>query len=330
MLAVYDPSGTYSQHAGVVMTSIFENTQSKVTVHILHDDTLTEDNRRKFIRTAEKYNQYIEFHDVTSYRKLLGENIVKVSEKWTIGCCYKMMIPDILCSISKVIYLDCDILVNLDICELWNIALENKSLAGVLDEVHHIVAKNSWRDIQIRLTGAETKSYINSGVLVMNLQKIRQQEKCFEAASNWLLSHAHLPIFPDQDAFNSMFLGDIKLIDDKFNMDNILTRDISGCIVHMWRAKPWMEFTCRKHNLLYWKMYLLSAWGENVTPYELIDICGNIRPKQSGYLHSSVLQCVKRVMRGLWNRLTFREQRRIIRLIITDMYYRLKYKFMRS
>ena len=25
-LALYDPKGTYSQHAGVVMTSIFENT----------------------------------------------------------------------------------------------------------------------------------------------------------------------------------------------------------------------------------------------------------------------------------------------------------------
>ena len=43
VLAVYDPKGTYSQHAGVVMTSIFENTQSPVGVHILHDETLTED-----------------------------------------------------------------------------------------------------------------------------------------------------------------------------------------------------------------------------------------------------------------------------------------------
>ena len=59
-LAVYDPKGTYSQHAGVVMTSIFENTQSPVVVHILHDETLTEDNRKKFIRTAEKYGQTVD------------------------------------------------------------------------------------------------------------------------------------------------------------------------------------------------------------------------------------------------------------------------------
>ena len=59
VLAVYDPSGTYSQHAGVVITSIFENTHSKVIVHILHDDTLTQDNRQKLIRTAEKYSQSV-------------------------------------------------------------------------------------------------------------------------------------------------------------------------------------------------------------------------------------------------------------------------------
>ncbi|MBQ3695322.1 MAG: hypothetical protein IJQ77_07865, partial [Synergistaceae bacterium] len=57
VMLVYDPQGTYSQHAGVVMTSIFENTQSKVIVHILHDETLTQDNRQKLIRTAGKYSQ---------------------------------------------------------------------------------------------------------------------------------------------------------------------------------------------------------------------------------------------------------------------------------
>ncbi|MDR1741233.1 MAG: hypothetical protein LBR38_05225 [Synergistaceae bacterium] len=32
-LAVYDPKGTYSMHAGVVMVSIFENAKSRVLVH---------------------------------------------------------------------------------------------------------------------------------------------------------------------------------------------------------------------------------------------------------------------------------------------------------
>ena len=52
------------------MTSIFENTKSKVIIHLLHDDTLTEDNRKKFIRTAEKYSQGL---DLINVNKQLNE-----------------------------------------------------------------------------------------------------------------------------------------------------------------------------------------------------------------------------------------------------------------
>ena len=33
-LAVYDPKGTYSRHTGVVMASIFKNTDGPVRIHI--------------------------------------------------------------------------------------------------------------------------------------------------------------------------------------------------------------------------------------------------------------------------------------------------------
>ncbi|MBQ8692168.1 MAG: hypothetical protein IJ520_03395 [Synergistaceae bacterium] len=55
-LAVYDPSGTYSQHAGVVVTSLFEHTKSDVIVHILHDDTLSDLNKLRFINTGKRFN----------------------------------------------------------------------------------------------------------------------------------------------------------------------------------------------------------------------------------------------------------------------------------
>ncbi len=119
VLAVYDPSGTYAQHAGVVMTSIFENTHSSVTVHILHDDTLTEDNRQKFIRTAEKYHQGLELVDVTSYRDSINKKIADTFKDYlTVGALYRLAIPELL-ELDKVIYLDCDVIVNLDIRKLW-------------------------------------------------------------------------------------------------------------------------------------------------------------------------------------------------------------------
>ncbi|MBR3050926.1 MAG: hypothetical protein IKG61_05695 [Selenomonadaceae bacterium] len=53
---LYDKTGSYSKFTGTAMLSLFENTSADVTVHILHDETLTQDNREKFIYLAGRYN----------------------------------------------------------------------------------------------------------------------------------------------------------------------------------------------------------------------------------------------------------------------------------
>ena len=74
-LAIYDPSGTYSQHAGVVITSLFEHTSRPVTVHILHDDTLSDVNKLRFINTGKRFNQAIDLIiNVEEYKnKIVGD-----------------------------------------------------------------------------------------------------------------------------------------------------------------------------------------------------------------------------------------------------------------
>ena len=44
---LFDKTGRYSKFTGTTICSIFANTKSEVTTHILHDDTLTADNREK-------------------------------------------------------------------------------------------------------------------------------------------------------------------------------------------------------------------------------------------------------------------------------------------
>ena len=250
------------------MTSIFENTHSKVTVHILHDDTLTDTNRQKFIRTAEKYSQGSAFHYVTSCTKQFGDILVG---KWTIGTLYRMFILEVLEALSKVIYLDCDVVVNLDLQELWAIDMEGKSIAGAFDEICGAAYLSPARKLQLRFLGLKPDEYINAGVTFMDLQRIRERGQFSQIASEWLIHHQHLPLFPDQDALNAIFAGDIKFIDDKFNVYD-LAQDLSGCIVHMWRGKPWAGFSGAPHERLYWRMFMRSAWGEGLTLDELIDI----------------------------------------------------------
>ncbi len=280
------------------MTSIFENTKSKVTVHILHNDTLTDENRQKFIRTAEKYSQGLEFHDVTAYVASLSPQAKKIASYWTIGTMYRLFAPEILPELEKIIYLDCDVIVNIDISELWNVDLENKSLAAGLDVVSEVVRayQYSVRNLQLRLIHVNPKMYFNAGVLVMNLQKIRSSCNFSEMILAWMTRYAHLLMFPDQDALNCIFSGDVKFLDSKFYTDK-LNQNVSGCIFHMWRSKPWTKIRGLEHERLYWKYYLLSAWSGNNQPEDLImklsQIVSPPSPSQKS-LKSSVIQFAKR------------------------------------
>ncbi len=122
-----DKNGTYSKFTGTTMASIFENTTSNVTIHILHDDTLTLDNREKFSYLAGQYNQRVKFYNVDELCADKIETIKRlfpltVHSRLTIASMYRLFIPQLFSEdIKKIIYLDSDIIVNLDLNEMWRI-----------------------------------------------------------------------------------------------------------------------------------------------------------------------------------------------------------------
>ncbi len=296
VLAVYDPQGTYSQHAGVVMTSIFENTQSPVVVHVLHDETLTDDNRKKFIRTAEKYNQTVNLINVEDFKRRIDKkNISLVEKNWSVGALYRLFIPSLL-NLDRVIYLDCDIVVKLDIRELWDINLEGNCLGGVKDNVVSGAPHFSYNSICERLNGCSLESYVNSGVLLMDLKRIRERGELCDISMAWISRHRHSTNYADQDALNALFSDSIRFIDPKFNFF-LYSRDpenqqdnFDNRITHITSPKPWRELKGLATEQLYWGMFLKSAWGENTTVEELIGILGRTA-SMSPYIHRHTKQC---------------------------------------
>ena len=77
--ALNDATGRYSKFTGTSMLSLFGNIiplsqSSSVTVHILHDNTLTNDNREKFIYLAGQYNQFVKFYNL---EELCAEKVAR-------------------------------------------------------------------------------------------------------------------------------------------------------------------------------------------------------------------------------------------------------------
>jgi len=126
-LAFCDPKDTYCRHAAVTVVSIFANTNSRVCVHIVHDCTLTAGNMEKLKRIADAYDQEIDFINVENVFDEKRPDVSRLTIDGARGTLFRLLLPDIT-SQDKMIFLDCDIVVNMDIAELWNIPHDGRAV----------------------------------------------------------------------------------------------------------------------------------------------------------------------------------------------------------
>ena len=217
---LHDKDGHYSKFTGTAMLSIFENTSAQVTVHILHDNTLTQDNRDKFSYIAGRYGQIINFHniEVTCADKIkeFKEKFFNTTTKFNIGIMYRLLLTKLLSSeIKKIIYLDSDIIVNFDIKKFWQMELGDKIIAAASEsEGTGIPAKNY---LLMCINGiVKDEEYFNSGVLMINLEKFRQSKDILEGGIKFVANHSEYINF-DQDVLNYCFSKNILKLPKDFN-----------------------------------------------------------------------------------------------------------------
>lgn len=300
-LAFRDPEGTYARHAAVTMASVFANCGGAATVHVLHDETLTRANRDALTQLADGFAQSVTFRDAGERFRALGLNARNMAFQGFRGTMYRLFIPDLI-GVAKVVYLDCDIVVNADIRDLWTQDLRGRALGAVRDVYALDLLKGrkiSWRLKKFwTLLDIAPENYFNAGVLVMDLDKIRAGYSLLDAAIDFFDEYGRLAPLPDQDFLNSLFARDTTLLDERFNRidaspaDEAATR---GSIWHMagGSAKPWNSYTRPFVDDLYWR-YL------RLTPYcasddELLSCAlRGLSASPLTHLHSS--DCVRRLL----------------------------------
>ena len=214
---LHDGNGKYSKFVGTTMASIFENTSSRVTVHILHDDTLTDGNRDKFSWLAGRYNQRVEFHNVEKICpdeiKFLHEKLAdKINSRFSAGAFYRLLIKKIF-GTGKFIYLDADIVVNLDIAELWRVDLQNFPIAAV-PEIDATLDKMVEKKFLLNVGAVKAENYFCSGVMIFNLDMLT--EKFFAAGVQFLADNPACESV-DQDILNAFFAENYLRLSAKFN-----------------------------------------------------------------------------------------------------------------
>ncbi len=175
---------------------------------------------------------------------------------------YRLIISEILIEKDKCIYLDCDIVVNSDLRQLYQLDIEDYYLAGVRDYSWCEMAKNTHKEYFLSTGLTNPENYINAGVLLMNLKKIRDNKM-----SMIFLQHAEKGyLLEDQDVLNICCEGKIYILPIKYNfftrykgayyVENCDKKNIEYVIIHYAGsyAHPWSNFYCRNSKV--WWGYL--------------------------------------------------------------------------
>ena len=273
--SIHDGTGTYSRFTGTAMLSLFENTQSKVTVHLLHDNTLTDDNRDKLIQIADRYGQQLKFYNV---EELCADRLAEINNyfpddndsRFSIAMFYRFFIPELLLpqGIEKAIYLDSDIIVNLDIAELWQIELGDKPL-GTVPEADNGV--NPLRASAMCAEGfVKPENYFNSGVLLMNLKVLLNEEANISAGIKLKLEHPEWKLY-DQEILNYCFETRTLKLPLKFNnmVKEMRLQEIFSINKEIYRyADSRASFTLDMrdpYNRLFMDYFIKTSWIDDDT-----------------------------------------------------------------
>lgn len=178
-----------------LIVSLGLSTNSNISLYVFQSK-LKKDHKEKLNITAQKVGVKIQFVEMN------GDFDWYVPDQWPLPALYRLMADNILSTLDKIIYLDIDTLVYKDISLLWMTDLEDNYLGACWGlDIH--------RDLGLLDPEKKVKEYFNSGVLLMNLKKMREDhigEKCIQFMCQFKDSlHA-----PDQDALNVVCAGKIK------------------------------------------------------------------------------------------------------------------------
>lgn len=218
-----DETGSFAKFAGAAIVSLFENISeslSSITVHILHDNTLTDENRSNFSYLAGRWGQSVKFYNV---EKICAGKIAQMTDLFSDvdknyfnqAMLYKLLIPQALPKdVSKVIYLEPTVIVNLNIGELWRADLGEKTL-GVVPALS--IGSDIHTADKIVTDGfVKAENYFNSGVMLMNLSLLRNEETKIIDGLNFAIEKKYFYLL-DQTVLNYCFSTQTVKLSAQFN-----------------------------------------------------------------------------------------------------------------
>lgn len=256
----------YMRHMGVAMTSLLvHNPAINFHFHIVYDSMHDQD-LGKITQLAQMYQVPVYFYKVVSAPMIESLRTVYHISKVVY---YRLLLPYVLPQhLTKVLFLDADLVCIGDIRKIWHIPLEERALAAK--------AMPATNDQIVTLT-LKNGCYLQAGVMLLNLPVWRQQELT-KRVIEYLITYPDKTAWLEQDALAALLdgnfaklAGDVHTVIDCARGSGKITE--GSVIIHFaGMCKPWQEWCPDDRKDLYWQYLKMSPWFEArpeqaTTPY---------------------------------------------------------------
>lgn len=228
----------YAMYLCVVIKSICEHTDSSLHFCIL-DGGINDEykNMVKEVCSSCK-NVTFEFINPDSINVFSNCRVDTFTTYISKAAFYRLLLPDLKPDIDKAIYLDVDLVVNLDIKELFNQDMGDYIIGAIYEECnekYHSISTKKNLEINIK------HKYFNSGVLLIDCKKWRENNITQKLKDTYDRNEEKI-MFHDQDILNLFFsVNNYCLLDKKFNyfIQEKKTDELLKIIHYFGPLKPW-------------------------------------------------------------------------------------------
>ena len=207
----------FAMPLAVTMFSALKNLRKgHIPVFYIIDGGISEHNKRNIKRVFQNSKRKFTLNWIPY--NLDSIHSVRATSILSKAAYLRILIPDLLPEAhQKAIYLDCDIIVEKDLCTLWEHEFRDEPAMGVQDFYDPFISTVSAISNLDKLAMAQDAAYCNSGVIVFNMNFWRKH-KLKDLIFEYLQQNFTSKELFDQDGINVIISGRWKILDPRWNV----------------------------------------------------------------------------------------------------------------
>ncbi len=242
-------------------------------IRVLHDGTLSDRTLARYAKLASSSNAQC-IGVVVDDALLQGFPIAQFHK----SCWYRVLLPQLCPELSRIIYLDSDLIVADDLAPLWQLPLAPHPFAAVANPIYYFLG--NWPRDQLGID--DPARYLNSGVMLFDLARLRSMD-FIDAVRRYAAAHPDNR-YPEQDALSALYQHSFLGLHPRWNVQSTfyeLTPEqipfsahetaqalAAPAAVHfIGPFKPWTQGCPHPRRALYQQHLQAAGWAQDtLTP----------------------------------------------------------------